>query len=130
MKTLRGLVPTLAAYWGLYRLAYPEAGRWHEALVLIFLTMGLALAAVHEAVGRHSPEGAVWVILGGKVVRLLLAIALLAAVRLLRPEVPIVPFAIDLIGIYLVGLGYEIFHYSRNKTNHNNDKDTTPSDTP
>lgn len=116
LRTLLSLLPLLAAYWGLYRLAFPGAGRWHEALVLLFLALGLAQSAALEAARRRSPGAALWVIMGGKTLRLLAATGLLAAVRLLRPEVPIVPFAIDLIGIYLVSLGYEIYtEYKRNK---------------
>lgn len=115
MKMLRGLVPAYLLYWGLFRLLYPAAGRWHEALVLAFLALGLALAALHEAVSRRSPEGAIWFILGSKVFRLLASVAALVLVRLLHPDVPIIPFAVDLIGIYLFSLGYEIYNEVKGK---------------
>jgi hypothetical protein len=61
----------------------------------------------------HNPEQNVWVILGSKVVKLLMAIVLIIAVRFAAPQVPLMTFSIDLLGIYFTSLVFEIFFFAK-----------------
>ena len=107
---------TVVIYWAAAQWLWfgnHPAGRWHSGLLMTFTVYEFLFVLLWEYMRTHNPEQNVWVILGSKVVKLLMAIVLIVAVRFAAPQVPLMTFSIDLLGIYFTSLVFEIIFFAK-----------------
>jgi len=94
---------------------------WVQALILGFVFYESLVVGIYNAVVKDFPQSLLWITLGSKIVKMLLSIIAFVAVKLLT-DIPIKPFALTLVGIYLVSIIFETIYFLKKKPNNENNK--------
>lgn len=82
--------------------AYPTiAHPWHDIIACIFLLYEMAFAKIYDFANTAKTPSVLWVILGGKVAKILFAIVLLFLYWGIATG-PMKPFAVDLLIAYFL----------------------------
>lgn len=87
---------------------------WLIPLIIVFGIYEAVVCWAYKWVVRNAPEQVLWIQMGSKVLKLLIAIAALAAVHFLT-DIPLKAFAIAMIVVYLVTLVIEVIFFLKNK---------------
>ncbi len=88
---------------------------WIVVLIVATVVVEAAIIWFYRWVRANAPEQGLWVILGLKVVKLLLAVVAIVAVYALADDIDIKHFSIGVIVAYLVSLFIETVFFLKKK---------------
>lgn len=88
---------------------------WIVVLIVATVVVEAAIIWFYRWVQANAPEQGLWVILGSKVVKLLLAVVAIVAVYTLADGIDIKQFSIGVIVAYLVSLFFETVFFLKKK---------------
>ena len=88
---------------------------WIVVLIVATVVVEAAIIWFYRWVRANAPEQGLWVILGLKVVKLLLAVVAIVAVYALADGIDIKQFSIGVIVAYLVSLLFETVFFLKKK---------------
>lgn len=88
---------------------------WIVVLIVATVVVEAAIIWFYRWVRANAPEQGLWVILGSKVVKLLLAVVAIVAVYALADGIDIKQFSIGVIVAYLVSLFIETVFFLKKK---------------
>lgn len=88
---------------------------WIAVLIVATIAVEAAIIWFYRWVQANMPEHSLWVILGSKVVKLLLAVVAIVAVSVLADDIDIKHFSIGVIAAYLVSLLFETVFFLKKK---------------
>lgn len=89
---------------------------WLQILIAGFVFYEAVVINVVKQLEKLNPAATTWVILGSKVIKLLLTVGVILAVKFLT-EIPIRQFALTTVGIYFVSLIVESIFFLKKKQN-------------
>lgn len=87
---------------------------WLIPLILVFGLYEAVVCWAYVWVKKHAPEQMLWIQMGSKVLKMLLAIIGLALVHVLT-DISLKQFAIALIAVYMVTMVIEVIFFLKNK---------------
>ena len=88
---------------------------WIVMLIVATVVVEAAIIWFYRWVQANAPEQGLWVILGSKVVKLLLAVVAIVAVYALADDIDFKHFSIGVIAAYLVSLLFETVFFLKKK---------------
>lgn len=87
---------------------------WLELLIAGFIFYESVLISIYRLIAKSNPEQTTWIILGSKVVKILLTVGAILAVRYLT-EIPLKRFALSAVAIYFVTILFESVYFLKKK---------------
>ena len=88
---------------------------WLVCLVVVTRLVETAIIGCYRWVQANMPEQSIWVVLGAKVVKILVAIAAILAVYTFADGVKIEHFGIAVVTVYLLSLVLETVFFLKKK---------------
>ena len=87
---------------------------WQIALIVSTLLIETGVLAAYRWTQSNQPEYGVWVILGAKVLKILLSVAVIVGVAMLT-DIPVATFCIWLVACYLLSMIVESIFFIKKK---------------
>lgn len=87
---------------------------WVEILIAGFIFYEAVIISIFRLLQKENPELNIWVILGSKVIKMLLTIAVIFVVPRIT-EIPMKTFALTTVGIYIISLFVESIFFLKKK---------------
>lgn len=94
---------------------------WVEALIIGFVFYESLIVGIYNAVVKDYPQATLWVTLGSKLIKVMLSVVAVLLIKTMT-EVPLKPFALTLVGIYLLSIIFETIYFLKKKPNNENNK--------
>lgn len=88
---------------------------WIVILVIATIIIEIAIIWFYQWMQKNMPTQTLWVVMGSKVLKLILAIVAILAVKVFGKEIGIVQFSIGVIICYLVSLVFETIFFLKKK---------------
>lgn len=88
---------------------------WIVILVIATIIVEIAIIWFYQWMQKNMPTQTLWVVMGSKVLKLILAIVAILAVKVFGKEIGIVQFSIGVIICYLVSLVFETIFFLKKK---------------
>lgn len=89
---------------------------WVEVLIAAFVFYEAVIISIHKLLQQSNPEMTLWVVMGSKVIKMLLAIGAIIVVPKLT-DIPLRTFALTTVGIYMVSIFVESIFFLKKKQN-------------
>lgn len=87
---------------------------WIVILILATVLVEAVIAGVYRWVQRNVPEQGIWVIMGTKVLKLVLAAVAIFTVYVLAEDIDIKRFGLCVVAAYLISLVFETTFFLKN----------------
>ena len=89
---------------------------WVEILIAGFVFYEAIVISIHKLLQQTNPELTLWVVMGSKLIKMLLAVGAIILVPRLT-DIPIRTFALTTVGIYMVSIIVESIFFLKKKQN-------------
>lgn len=88
---------------------------WLTYLILTMIAIEALIVWTYSWTKKNMPDYSIWVILGSKVLKLLIAAVAIVAVKYLADGIPFKDFCIAVCAVYLICLIFEVLFFLKKK---------------
>jgi len=94
---------------------------WLQALIIGFVFYESLVVSIYKIIVKDYPQATLWITMGSKLIKILLSVTTVLMVKTMT-DIPLKPFALTLVGIYLLSIIFETIYFLKKKPNNENKK--------